>query len=230
MILMDDNFSTIVTAVEEGRRIYDNVKNVVKYLFASNLGEVLAVLFGILLGLPLPLLAIQILWVNLITDGLPALALSVDPASTGVMDRPPRPKSEGIFTRLTLMDMALIGITTGVGTLALFYVYLPQGLDMARSMAFTGLVAFQMWNCLNCRSETRSLFSIGPFSNLYLLGAIAVALLLQGVILYLPYMQGIFNTVALQANDWLVILLVSSSVFILIEARKLLFRVFNIKL
>jgi Ca2+-transporting ATPase len=230
MVLMDDNFSTIVTAVEEGRRIYDNVKNVVKYLFASNLGEVLAVLFGILLGLPLPLLAIQILWVNLITDGLPALALSVDPASTGVMDRPPRPKSEGIFTRLTLMDMALIGITTGVGTLALFYVYLPQGLDMARSMAFTGLVAFQMWNCLNCRSETRSLFSIGPFSNLYLLGAIAVALLLQGVILYLPYMQGIFNTVALGANDWLVILLVSSSVFILIEARKLLFRIFKIRL
>ncbi|HTX43708.1 MAG TPA: HAD-IC family P-type ATPase, partial [Methanocella sp.] len=186
MILMDDNFATIVAAVEEGRRIYDNVKNVVKYLFASNVGEVLAVFLGIMLNLPLPLLAIQILWVNLITDSLPALALSVDPVAHEVMKRKPRPRSESIFTRLTLLDMSLIGAATGVGTLGLFYLYLPAGIDVARTVAFTSLVVFQMWNCLNCRSEGRSLFGKGLLSNLYLLGAIAVSVMLQCIIIYVP--------------------------------------------
>lgn len=230
MVLMDDNFATIVSAVEEGRRIYDNVKNVVKYLFASNMGEVLVVFLGIALGLPLPLLAIQILWVNLITDSLPALALSVDPVASDVMKRHPRPRSEGIFTRRTLLDMAIIGITTGMGTLGIFYMYLPQGVELARAMAFTGLVVFQMWNCLICRSETRSLFSAGLLSNKYLIAGIAVSLLLQGVILYVPFFKGIFVSAAPSVNDWIVILLVSSSVFILIEARKLLFYMLKITL
>jgi len=125
MILMDDNFATIVSAVEEGRKIYDNVKNVVRYLFSSNLGEVLVVFLAIMLGMPLPLMAVQILWVNLVTDSLPALALSVDPVAPGVMKRPPRPRDEGIFTRLTLFDMGLFGAATCIGTLGLFYLYLP---------------------------------------------------------------------------------------------------------
>lgn len=220
IVLTDDNFATIVAAIEEGRKIYDNVKNVVKYLFASNMGEVLVVLLGVLLGMPLPLLAIQILWVNLVTDSLPALALSVDPVAPGVMKRPPRPRAEGIFTKLTLFDMALIGVTTGVGTLGLFYLYLPRGLDTARTVAFTGLVIFQMWNCLNCRSEDRSLFKAGIFSNPYIFGAIAVSILLQCILLYLPYLEGMFKTVPLSVYDWLIIVAVSSSTLILVEARK----------
>ncbi|HTY92162.1 MAG TPA: calcium-translocating P-type ATPase, SERCA-type [Methanocella sp.] len=220
IVLTDDNFATIVAAVEEGRKIYDNVKNVVKYLFASNMGEVLVVLLGIMLGLPLPLLAIQILWVNLVTDSLPALALSVDPVAPGVMKRPPRPRAEGLFTRLTLFDMALIGIATGVGTLGLFHLYLPRGLDMARTVAFTALVIFQMWNCLNCRSEDRSLFKVGIFSNPYILGAIAVSILLQSALLYVPFLEDVFKTSPLSAYDWLIIAGVSSSTLILVEARK----------
>nr|WP_231845208.1 calcium-translocating P-type ATPase, SERCA-type [Methanocella paludicola] len=222
MVLMDDNFATIVSAVEEGRKIYDNVKNVVKYLFSSNLGEVLVVFLGIMLGMPLPLMAVQILWVNLITDSLPALALSVDPVAPGVMKRPPRPRNEGIFTPLTLFDMALIGFTTGIGTLFMFNLYLPQGLDMARTVAFTTLVVFQMWNCLNCRSETRSLFSVGIFSNLYIIGAIVISLLIQCALLYTPYLEGLFSTVPLSAYDWLAIAVATSSVFILVEARKII--------
>ncbi len=230
MVLMDDNFATIVSAIEEGRRIYDNVKNVVKYLFASNMGEVLAVFLGIMLNLPLPLLAIQILWVNLITDSLPALALSVDPASSGIMKRKPRPRSEGIFTRLTVLDMALIGATTGVGTLGLFYAYLPAGEDVARTMAFTGLVVFQMWNCLNCRSEAASIFGKSLLGNVYLLAAIAISLGLQCLILYVPFLAGFFRTVPISPYDWLVIAIVTLSVVVLMEARKLAFRLFKINI
>jgi Ca2+-transporting ATPase len=224
MVLMDDNFATIVSAIEEGRRIYQNVKNVVKYLFSSNVGEVLAVFLGIMLNLPLPLLAIQILWVNLITDSLPALALGVDPVAPGIMKRKPRPRSEGIFTRLTLLDMALIGMATGAGTLCLFYMYLPAGVDVARTMAFTGLVVFQMWNCLNCRSEGRSLFGKSLLGNKYLIAAIAISLVLQCIIVYVPILEDVFRTVPISTYDWLMIALVTSSTVILVEARKLVFR------
>jgi Ca2+-transporting ATPase len=230
MVLMDDNFATIVSAIEEGRRIYDNVKKVVKYLFASNVGEVLAVFLGIMLSLPLPLLAIQILWVNLVTDSLPALALSVDPVVPGVMERKPRPRSEGIFTRLMLLDMALIGIATGAGTLGLFYVYLPAGVEMARTMAFTGLVVFQMWNCLICRSEDRSIFGKNILSNIYLIAAIAISVVLQCIILYVPVFESVFRTVPISPYDWLILALVTLSTVALIEARKLLFRLFGIKM
>jgi Ca2+-transporting ATPase len=228
LVLMDDNFATIVAAVEEGRRIYDNVKKVVKFLFSSNMGEVLTVFLGIFLGLPLPLLAIQILWVNLITDSFPALALSMDPADRGIMKRPPRPRSEGILTRLTLFDMALVGVTIAIGTLGIFYFYLPQGVEMARTVSFTALVIFQLWNSLNCRSETRSFFSIDILTNRYLMLAIAVSFLLQGVILYIPFFEGLFRLIALSAYDWLAVLAVTSSVLIIIEVRKLASGLLNI--
>lgn len=229
LVLMDDNFATIVAAIEEGRRIYDNVKKVVKFLFSSNMGEVLTVFLGIIMGLPLPLLAIQILWVNLITDSFPALALSMDPAGGGIMKRPPRPRSEGILTRLTLFDMALVGITIAIGTLGIFYFYLPHGIEAARTVSFTVLVVFQLWNSLNCRSETRSLFSIGVLANRYLVLAIAVSLLLQGIILYIPFFEGMFRLTALSAYDWLAVLAVTSSVLIVIEIRKLASGLLKIK-
>ena len=155
LVLTDDNFATIVAAVEEGRAIYENIRKVVKFLFASNLGEVLVLFLGIIFQLPLPLLAIQILWVNLITDSLPALALSMDPAEKGLMRRPPRERAQGLITRTAALDMALIGLTVSLGTLAVFYLYMPHGINFARTMALTVLVVFQMCVALECKSETR---------------------------------------------------------------------------
>jgi Ca2+-transporting ATPase len=222
MVLADDNFASIVNAVEEGRGIYDNIRKFVKFLFSSNLGEVLLIFLGILFGLPLPLLAIQILWVNLITDGLPALALSVDPPDKEIMKRKPRKRSEGIITKPMIYDMLLVGLIISIGTLGIFYYYLPDGLDIARTMAFTALVMFQLWNSLNCRSEDRSFFSIGIFSNAYLIIAIIVSLLLQGFILYSPWLEGIFSSYKPGVNDLLTIFLLTSIVFIAIELKKFL--------
>jgi P-type Ca2+ transporter type 2C len=227
-VLTDDNFATIVAAVEEGRAIYENIRKVVKFLFASNLGEVLVVFLGIILELPLPLLAIQILWVNLITDSFPALALSMDPADKGLMRRPPRPRTQGLITRTTALDMALVGLTVSLGTLAIFYLYMPQGIDFARTMALTVLVVFQMCVALECKSETRSLFSTGIFKNPYLLLAIALSLVLQCMILYVPYFQVLFRTAGLAPYDWIVVLAVAATAIIVIEARKLLFRLLKI--
>lgn len=222
MILADDNFSTIVNAVEEGRSIYDNVRKFVKFLFTSNLGEVLTIFLGIILGLPLPLLAIQILWVNLITDGLPALALSVDPSDGDIMKRSPRPKAEGIITGTMVLDMALVGAVISLGTLGVFYLTLPSGEEYARSMAFTTLVFFQLWNAVNCRSERHSM--IGPkfFKNVYLLAAIGIAILLQLMILYLPFFEDIFVSAAPSVYGWAIIIGVTSTVFFVVEARKLI--------
>ncbi len=228
LVLTDDNFATIVAAVEEGRAIYENIRKVVKFLFASNLGEVLVLFLGIIIQLPLPLLAIQILWVNLITDSLPALALSMDPGAKGLMRRPPRPRTQGLITRTAALDMILVGLTVSLGTLAVFYLYLPHGVDFARTMALTALVVFQMWVVLECKSETDSLFSAGIFKNLYLLLAIAVSLLLQCMILYLPYFEVLFHTTGPTPYDWLVILAITSTIFIVLEARKSLFRLLKI--
>ena len=228
LVLTDDNFATIVAAVEEGRSIYENIRKVVKFFFASNLGEVLVLFLGIILQLPLPLLAIQILWMNLITDSLPALALSMDPAEKGLMQRPPRERAQGLITRTAALDMALVGITVSLGTLAVFYLYMPHGINFARTMALTVLVVFQMCVALECKSETNSLFSAGIFKNLYLLLAIAVSLLLQCMILYVPYFEMLFKTTGPAPYDWLVILAITSTIFIVLEARKLLFRLLKI--
>ena len=228
LVLTDDNFATIVAAVEEGRAIYENIRKVVKFLFASNLGEVLVLFLGIILQLPLPLLAIQILWMNLITDSLPALALSMDPAEKGLMHRPPRERAQGLITRTAALDMALVGITVSLGTLAVFYLYMPHGINFARTMALTVLVVFQMCVALECKSETNSLFSAGIFKNPYLLLAIAVSLLLQCMILYVPYFEMLFKTTGPAPYDWLVILAMISTIFIVLEARKLLFRLLKI--
>jgi Ca2+-transporting ATPase len=228
LVLTDDNFATIVAAVEEGRAIYENIRKVVKFLFASNLGEVLVLFLGIIFQLPLPLLAIQILWVNLITDSLPALALSMDPADKGLMRRPPRGRAQGLITRTTALDMVLAGLTISIGTLTVFYLYMPGGIDFARTMALTTLVVFQMCVVLECKSEINSLFSHRIFKNPYLLLAIAVSILLQCMILYVPYFETIFNTTGLAPYDWLIVLAITSTVIIVLEARKLLYKLLKI--
>ena len=222
MILLDDNFASIVNTIKEGRGIYDNIKKFVEYLLSSNLGEILVIFIAMLIGMPLPLIAIHILWINLATDGLPALALSVDPAEPGIMQRKPRKKDSQIFSKNIILRMAAIGIIMCVGTLALFKLYDPvNNLIYAQTMAFSTLMMFQMFNVLNCRSEKNSIFRIGLFSNKYLIGAIVISVLLQLAVIYTP-LAVFFKTTPLSFIDWIYVVLMSSTVLIFGEIIKLI--------
>jgi P-type Ca2+ transporter type 2C len=231
MILLDDNFTSIVNAIEEGRGIYNNIKKFVVYLLSSNLGEVLTIFLAILLlsnshgEALLPIVAIQILWINLVTDGLPALALSVDPFSPNMMKEKPRNPKESIITRSLTMKMGFIGIIMTIGTLAVFTSYQPnENLLYAQTMAFTTLMLFQMFNVLNCRSESRSLFQVGLLSNKFLILAILISMLLQLTVLYTP-LGTLFNSTPLSLIDLLISFAVASSVLWLMEIYKVFIRI-----
>lgn len=212
MVLADDNFATIVAAVEEGRGIYDNIRKFIRYLLGCNVGEVLTMFLGTMLGLPLPLLPLQILWMNLVTDGLPAIALGVDPTDKSVMERPPRSPSEGIFARNLHIKILLRGITIGVCTLMAFMTefYLgSRSVDVARTMAFTTLVMSQLFFVFQCRSEERGIVEIGFFTNPYLVFAVAISFAMQLAVLYVPWLSPVFKTVPLNMQQWVVILVLS---------------------
>jgi Ca2+-transporting ATPase len=225
MILTDDNFSSIVGAVEEGRGIYDNIKKFVEYLLSSNLGEILTIFMAILFSAyfenALPLLAIQILWINLVTDGLPALALGVDPAEPDIMKRKPRKKNDGILSGYMIWRMVMVGVIMMFGTLTMFKLYLPKGVVYAQTVAFTTLMIYQMFNVLNCRSENSSLFKVGVFRNHKLILAILISVLMQLAVIYTP-LGVMFKTVPLTLIDWLYIVLASSGVFVFVEIMKLI--------
>ncbi|MFA5141632.1 MAG: calcium-translocating P-type ATPase, SERCA-type [Candidatus Woesearchaeota archaeon] len=232
MVLTDDNFASIVNAVEEGRGIYDNIKKFVFYLVSSNLGEVLAVFMAILIGaysadgvLIVPLIAIQILWINLLTDGLPALALGVDKADTDIMTRKPRPKGENIINSYNMAVMSGVAVIMMVVTLMMFFNYDPAvNTRYAQTIAFTSLVMLQMFNVFNATSEYQSFFKKGLFENPYLILAIAMSLILQAVIMYTPFFASIFKVVPLALADWGLIALMSSSVLLFGETIKLIKR------
>ncbi|MDP6547607.1 MAG: calcium-transporting P-type ATPase, PMR1-type [Candidatus Woesearchaeota archaeon] len=220
MILTDDNFSSIVNAVEEGRGIYDNIKKFVEYLLSSNLGEILTIFIAIMIGLPLPLIAIMILWINLATDGLPALALSVDPSDPNIMDRKPRNPKEHIISNPIIVRMVIVGVVMMIGTLAVFKLYNPESnLMYAQTMAFSTLMFYQMFNVLNCRSEFNSLFKIGVFTNMKLWGAIIISVLMQILVIHTP-LGAYFKTVPLTLMDWIYVVLVGSTVLIIVEIYK----------
>ncbi|MCL4831261.1 MAG: cation-translocating P-type ATPase [Caldilineaceae bacterium] len=245
MILADDNFATIVAAIGEGRAILDNVRKFIRYLLSSNAGEVLTVFGGMLaaglLGLYsadgtilLALLAVQILWINLVTDGGPALALGLDTPESGLMERPPRRADEGIITGSMWLLVGLVGLVMMVGTLLVFDAYLPGGLltpgwlvtlgddpvRHARSVAFTTLVLFQLFNVFNCRSQQQSALNGQFFQNGWLWLAVIGSVLLQCGILYLPSFQRAFDVTPLSAMDWLVAAVVASSVLVVMESVK----------
>jgi Ca2+-transporting ATPase len=182
MVLTDDNFTSIVNAVEEGRGIYDNIQKVLVYLLSCNFGEILLVLLASLLGWPAPLLAIQLLWINLVTDGLPALALALEPPEPGVMRRKPRPPGESMLSlwlgARILLQGALIGFTA-LTAFGIMYMVDPENVGRARTMAFCVLVYGELLRALAARSATLPLTRLGFFTNPYLLGAIAVSALLQ---------------------------------------------------
>ncbi|MBW3002360.1 calcium-translocating P-type ATPase, SERCA-type [Candidatus Woesearchaeota archaeon] len=226
MILADDNFASIVSAVEEGRTIFSNIKKFVEYLLSSNMGEVLTIFIGILLKMPLPLIAIQILWINLVTDGAPALALSSEPAEPRTMKRPPRKVEEKIVNKKRGIMIFLIGIIMMLGTLGIFQWYNPEtNLAYAQTIAFTTLMMYQMFNVINMRSEDYSIFSLGLFSNKWLIGAILLSIGLQAAVVHLPFMNTIFGTVSLTALDWIYAIVISSSVLIFGEIVKLFTKV-----
>jgi len=225
MVLLDDNFATIVAAVEEGRVIYDNIRKFIKYLLSCNSGEIWVMLLAPFLGLPLPLLPLQILWMNLVTDGLPALALGIEPVEWNTMRRPPHLPSEGIFNRRMGVDIVWIGFLTGFVALAAGYLYRQAaGQATWQTMIFTILVLSQMGLALANRSERDSLISIGLLSNVPLLAAVVLTIGLQLLVIYVPFCQGVFKTSALSVGDLAVCLVASSLAFWAVELEKWLLR------
>ncbi len=207
LVLADDNFASIVNAIEEGRSIYDNIRKFIRFLLACNVGEILTMFLAMLVGLPLPLRAIQILWINLVTDGLPAMALGVDPAEKGVMERPPRSPSESIFARGLWQKILSRGIVIGLTTIGIFAWSLQQGavLDEARTMAFATLIVTQLVFVFQCRSEKAGGASLGFFTNLYLIGAVLSSFGLLLLVVYQPALAVVFGTVPLDLGQWLLI-------------------------
>ncbi len=245
MILADDNFATIVAAIEAGRNIFENIRKFIRYLLSSNAGEVMTMFVAILLegtlalrsqegGFFLPLLAVQILWINLVTDGGPALALGVDPPEPDLMQRPPRDKRQPVINATMWLTIGLVGLVMTAGTLLVLDGYMPDGLleltrfqgspeatlRLARTMAFTTLVLFQMFNVFNCRSQNHSLFRIGVFTNRWLVLAVAVSLALHGLVIYWPPLQRAFETTPLSLGQWILATGVASSVLVIMELVK----------
>lgn len=224
LVLRDDNFATIVAAIREGRGIYDNIRKFIRYLLSCNVGELLTVFLTMLLRLPLPLKPLQILWVNLVTDGLPAMALGVEPVDSNLMDRRPRPKHENIFARglarRILTRGFLIGMTT---TLVFASSMLRTGdLRLARTMAFATLVFCQLFHVFDCRSETLGIMEKGLFSNPYLIGAVLLSTVMFLAVLYVPSLRLLFDTVALDQHQWLIVLAASGLPTLVIGIRRLL--------
>jgi Ca2+-transporting ATPase len=220
MVLTDDNFATIIAAVEEGRTIYDNIRKFVKYTLSSNVGEIATMLLAPLLGLPVPLTPLQILWINLVTDGLPGLAMGVDPPDPDVMNRPPHPPQESIFARGMWQYILWVGGLMGLITIAIQYFGYQAGTAAWQTMVFTTLCLAQMGNALTIRSDKYSLISIGVFSNPTLVGAVLLTLGLQLAVIYIPFLQNIFKTVALGPLELAICLVTSTLVFWAVEVVK----------
>ncbi len=210
MILADDNFSTIVSAVEEGRAVYDNIRKFVRYILSVNFSEIFFITLSVIFRLPLPLLPVQILWINLLTDGVPALTLTVEKKEGDIMKRKPRNPKETI-TSGTKPFIFVAGMVLLLASLSVFLISLPQGLEKARTMALTVTVLFEMFFVFNCRSETRSVFRKNPFSNKYLFAAVIITIFLHLSILYIPYLNTLFDTVPLALSDWMIIIPLSLS-------------------
>ena len=249
MVLTDDNFASIVKAIEEGRGVYDNIQKYLIYLLSTNAGELMTMFAGVMLagwlglvsveiGLFLPLLAAQLLWINLITDGPPALALGVDPKDPDVMKRLPRPRGSGVLLTEDWIRLACVGLLMMVGTIFVLDAYYPGGLvtlfatgtgpnaadeALARTMAFTTLMMYQLFDVYNCRSRRRSAF-IGFFQNKWLLVAIAFSLGTHILVIYLPALQAAFHTVPLSLRDWAVATGVASTLLFAMEGAKIALR------
>jgi P-type Ca2+ transporter type 2C len=221
MTLLDDNFATIVASVEEGRIVFGNIKKYLMYLLSCNVGEIVLLAGAVIAGLPLPLSAVQILYVNLATDGLPALALAVDPPEQDLMRRRPRNPRVGIFTRPVVIVLLVAGLWSALVNTSLFTWLLLSGRPLAEVMAmtFVTLVLIQFFNAYNCRSDRLSAFR-QPFANRWLNVAVAWELVLLVIILYVPFFQRAFGTFSMTSGDWMLTTGLAFSIVPVLEAVK----------
>ena len=219
MVLADDNFATIVRAVEEGRRIYDNIRRFVRYLLTTNSGELLVMFLAPIFGLPLPLLPLQILWINLVTDGLPAIALGLEPAERNTMERPPRDPGESILARGVWQHAMWVG-----ALMAAIVILLEAGARASdwpwQTMVFTTLALLQLGHTLAVRSERDSLFRLGLRSNTWLTAAVAASAVAQLAVVYVPGLQQVFDTEALNGPQLAIVALLSTTTFLAVEIEK----------
>ena len=224
LVLLDDNFATIVSAVRAGRRIYDNIRKFIRYTMTSNSGEILTIVLAPFVGLPIPLLPIHILWINLVTDGLPGLALASEPAEKNVMNRPPRPPQEGVFAHGMWQHMIWVGLLMAGVSLSIQAWALHVDSEHWQTMVFTVLTLSQLGQVMALRSEDQSLFSLGLFTNKPLLGAVVLTVLLQMATIYVPVLNPIFKTTPLPPFELVLCLIASSVVFVAVELQKWILR------
>ena len=224
MILLDDNFATIVRAVREGRRIFDNIRKFIKYAMTGNSAEIWTIFLAPFMGLPIPLLPIHILWINLVTDGLPGLALANERAERNVMQRPPRPPKESVFAHGMWQHILWVGLLMGGVSLLTQAWAIHVASAHWQSMVFTVLTLSQLGHVLAIRSERESLFSQGVLSNVPLAGALLLTFILQMAVLYVPWLNPIFRTAPLSAGELATCLGLSSVVFVGVEIEKMLVR------
>jgi Ca2+-transporting ATPase len=222
--LVDDNFATIVNAIEEGRNIYNKMIKSARYLLSCNAGEICSVLMALLLNFPSPLLPLQILLMNLLTDVFPSLGLGFEPSDENIMKRPPRNPKENPISRRMFFIIVAFGLIMGLGTLFMFMQYKDIDLKKAQTVAFTTLVMIEMFAVMSSRTLGRSLKHLNPFTNLWLLGGVCLSLLIQVLVIYWAPLQVIFGTVPLDAIDWIKIIGLSSMGFVLMEASKSLIK------
>lgn len=224
IVLLDDNFASIVSAAEEGRGIYKTIKKVILYLFSTSMGEVLVVAGALILDYPLPLLAAQIIWLNFVTDGFLDVALAMEPKEKGLMQgKFERPK-KWIVDGLMAQRMFLMSLPMAIGTLYLFKGYFETDITKAWTISLTTLAVFQWFNAWNCRSENKSIFQMNPFSNKFLVGATAIVIFLQFTALYAPFLQKILHTTSLSISEWLIIIPIAGSIILVEEIRKFFYR------
>lgn len=220
MILLDDNFATIIKAVREGRRIYDNITKFIKYIMTGNAAEIWSIFLAPLIGLPIPLLPVHILWVNLVTDGLPALALAAEPAEKGIMSHPPRDPKESIFAKGVGRHIIWVGILVGLLTVGTQWYEINSGADHWQTIVFTVLCLSQLWHVMAVRSHKESLFSQGLLGNKTLLGAVLLTIALQMAVIYVPFLNDFFHTQPLTLEELAVAFGVSSITFWAVEVEK----------
>ena len=220
MILNDDNFVTIVDAVKQGRNIFDNIKKAIHFLIATNIGEIVTIFVGLLLGVKSPLLAIQLLWVNLVTDSLPAIALGLEPPEKDIMNRPPRDAKKSIFADGLMGKIVVEGFMIGMFTILAFFIgNRYYGIEVARTMAFISLGMLELIHSFNVKSE-ESIFKVGLFENKYLLGAFVVGTVLQVGIIFVPSLAEIFKLTQLNTTQWLITIAISIAPIIIVEVQK----------
>ncbi len=220
MILTDDNFVTIVEAVKQGRGIYENIRKAVHFLIATNIGEIVTIFLGLILGMNAPLLAIQLLWINLVTDSIPAIALGLEPEDKNIMNRKPKDSKSGIFSDGLWGKIIVEGTMIGVLTLFIFSIGNKLfGLDVARTMAFVSLGMIELVHSFNIRSE-ESIFKVGLFHNKYLVGAFIIGAIMQVGIVFIPAIAKIFDLVNLSPIQWLYVTGVSLAPIVIVELQK----------